>query len=337
MIIDTFDTDKGVLVIAEIGNNHEGSYALAEEMIGLAFETGANAVKFQTFRAEHLVNRCDQRRFNQLKSFELTFNEFGRLCRVAREAGLLFLSTPFDLESAEFLNTIVPAFKIASGDNNFYPLLETVASFGKPVILSGGLADLVQLRYSKALIEYIWNGRGLQQDVAVLHCVSGYPVPAAEANLSAIRSLKRKLQCTVGYSDHTTGIEAAVLSVALGARIVEKHFTIDKHYSDFRDHQLSASPQEMAQLVKKIGEIVELLGSGTKVMQDCERNIATSVRRSIVAKRDLPAGTVISFEDISWIRPANGLPPGKEHLLLGRVLAKPLCRGEPITLDILSQ
>lgn len=333
MNIGNVDLEKKILIVAEIGNNHEGSYTLAEELIGLAAETGVGAVKLQTFRTEHYVSSMDKARFNSLKSFELSYDDFAKLSKLAREMGLIFLSTPFDLESAVFVNTIAPAIKIASGDNNFYPLLETVARFGKPIIMSSGMADLNQIARSKDFIQGIWHNLNIDQEIAVLHCVSSYPVPSAEANLAAISNLKKELQCIVGYSDHTMGIEAAALSVALGARIVEKHFTLDKNYSDFRDHQLSADPREMSMLVEKIKEISILLGSGEKRIQDSETAVAEVARRSIVAGRDLPQGAIISFEDITWVRPSGGIPPGQEHLVVGRALANPVQMGEPIKLD----
>jgi N,N'-diacetyllegionaminate synthase len=328
--IAQFDTDKEVLVVAEIGNNHEGDYSLAERLVGLAAQAGAHAVKFQTFKTELFVSRKEEARFRQLKSYELTFGQFERLSELAKAYGLLFISTPFDLESALFLKDIVTAYKIASGDNTFYPLLKTVASTGLPVIMSGGLADVSQLQHSKGLIEKVWKERGIGQSLAILHCVTAYPVPSAEANLGAIEQLRKELGCTIGYSDHTLGTEAAVLATALGARIIEKHFTIDKHYSAFRDHQLSADPEEMSLLVRRIKEVGELLGSSTKAVQESEKRLAHAVRRSIVAKRDLPKGTVLSQDDLMWTRPANGLPPGDEQLLLGKTLSVAVSLGEPI-------
>lgn len=337
MRIGQFDTDKKVLVVAEIGNNHEGSYTLAEELIGLAGTAGVDAVKFQTFKAEEFISPRSRDRFEQVKSFELSFEDFERLSRTATDAGLLFISTPLGLESAEFLFSIVSAFKIASGDNTFYPLLERVAGYGLPILLSGGLADLAQLKSSKAVIERVWSEAGIEQDLAVLHCVTSYPVEPEEANLAAIGNLRRALRCTVGYSDHTLDIEAAVLAVAQGARVIEKHFTIDKGYSAFRDHQLSADPQEMAELVLRIEHAVKLLGSGVKERQSCEKAIEKSIRRSIVARRDLARGITLAWGDLAWNRPGDGLAPGQEHLLLGRRLARSVVAGDPISLEMLEE
>lgn len=335
MRIGPLNTDEKVLIIAEVGNNHEGSVALAEEMIGLAAEAGADAVKFQTFRTEHYVSPENKVRFDMLKSFELGFEGFERLKKVASMSGVVFLSTPFDLESAQFLDTLVPAFKIASGDNTFYPLLETVARFAKPVLLSCGLAGLVELRFAKDLIERFWAGLGAAPGLAALHCVTSYPVPSPEANLGAIRTLREELKCEVGYSDHTLGIEAAVLSVACGARIVEKHFTLDKNLSEFRDHQLSADPKDLKRLVHRIREAEEMLGTGRKIVQQSEKPVKDVVRRSIVAAGDLKAGQVVRPEDITWVRPAGGLPPGREELVLGKTLVRDAARGERLTQDML--
>jgi N,N'-diacetyllegionaminate synthase len=336
MKIGDFDTDERVFVVAEIGNNHEGNLTLAEEMIGLAADAGADAVKFQTFLTEHYVSSEDSARFEMLKSFELTFKEFEHLKEAADKAGVIFISTPFDISSAEFLNTIVPAFKISSGDNTFYPLIETIARFGKPIILSSGLAGIKGLEYVCALIEHIWNEECINTpDLAVLHCVSIYPVTPREANLGAIRALGKRLGCVIGYSDHTLGIDAAALSVAVGARIVEKHFTKDKKFSDFRDHQLSADPNELKTLVERIRAIEELLGTGDKIVQESEKQLESFLRRSIVATRDLSAGETVASEDITWIRPAGGISPGREELVLGKILTRNVAKGERLTSDIL--
>lgn len=335
MKIGKLDTDERVVVIAEIGNNHEGDYSLAEKMVWAAAQAGADAVKFQTFRAEHLVSPKEEARLAQLKSFELTFKQFEQLKDVADKAGIMFISTPFDIESAKFLNGLVPAFKIASGDNTFYPLIETVASFGKPIILSCGIAELPELMYAKSRIEEVWKQTSASPGLAALHCVTSYPVPEDQANLAAIRTLREALGCEIGYSDHTLGIEAAVLSVALGARIVEKHFTLDKNFSSFRDHQLSADPDEFQRLVQRIRAAEMMLGTGIKVLQEGENAIKSVVRRSIVAAHDLKAGQILHLEDITWVRPGGGLPPGDEKLVLGKILKCDLTKGEQVTLTIL--
>ncbi|MBN1343218.1 MAG: N-acetylneuraminate synthase family protein [Phycisphaerae bacterium] len=336
MLIDGFDTDRRVLIIAEIGNNHEGSYDLAARMIDLAAGAGADAVKFQTIVPDRLISAGDEQRIRQLGRFQLSYDQFARLAEVARDAGVRFLSTPFDLESVEALTPIVPAFKIASGDNDFVPLLQAVARTAKPILLSCGMMELHEVRDARLVVEDTWRDAGIEQDIALLHCVASYPAPAEQVNLAAIRRLRDAFSCTVGYSDHTLGIDAAALSVAVGARIVEKHFTLDKNHSDFRDHQLSADPAEMAELVRRIRQAEVLIGTDTKARQPCEEPSATALRRSIAAKHDLAPGIPLVWDDITWLRPAGGIAPGAESTVLGRTLKRPLRKGEPITADALA-
>lgn len=336
MKIEQIDLDREVLIVAEIGNNHEGSVKAAEEMIWRAAEAGAQAVKFQTFKTEAFVSRSDGVRFQRLKAFELSEDDFAALADCARQAKLLFLSTPLDLRSAAFLDGQVDAFKIASGDNNFYPLIDQIARTGKPVVLSTGLADMDQVAYIVARIRRLWLEQAVDPGLAVLHCVASYPVPPEQANIAAVAALKERLDCTIGYSDHTVGIDAALVAVALGARVVEKHFTLDKNFSDFRDHQLSADPAELAELVRQTRAVETLLGDGAKRLMGCEKEAEPLIRRSIAAGRDLEPGAVLSLGDLIWIRPGHGLAPGREAEVLGRSLARPVRQGELIQPEMLS-
>lgn len=333
MKIGNVDLAKDVLVIAEIGNNHEGSYARAEEMIGLAAETGVQAVKFQTLLPEQFVSRNETARLQRLRKFALSFDEFARLAKVAEGLGLMFLSTPLDLQSAAALNDFCPAFKISSGDNTFLPLIEQVASYKKPILLSTGLANLTDLERARSAVMHIWDELAHAGDLVLLHCVSAYPTPPGDANLAAIRTLASRFGGTVGYSDHTMGNDAALLSVALGARVIEKHFTLDKNFSDFRDHQLSANPQEMADLVRQIRVAAELLGNGEKTAQASEESNRTAIRRSIAAGRNLSEGTALRWEHLTWVRPGDGLAPGQEAKLLGRRLRRDVPQGELLRLE----
>ena len=175
MIINSTNTNEKVLIIAEIGNNHEGNFTLAEEMIGLAAEAGSDAVKFQTIIPERLVSVQQTERIKQLKQFQLSYDQFSKLAEVAKNEGVIFLSTPFDIDSALFLNDIVPAFKIASGDNDFFPLIEVIAKTGKPIIMSTGLMNLDEVKKSGLFIKNIWQENQIKQELALLHCVSSYP------------------------------------------------------------------------------------------------------------------------------------------------------------------
>ena len=335
MKIGHIDLDTDVLVVAEIGNNHEGDPALAAEMVRRAAASGAGAVKFQTFHTEQYVRPSDADRFARLKGFELTRDAFVDLAALAGREGVLFISTPFDLDSAAFLSEIASAIKISSGDNTFWPLIRAAAEGGKPMLMSCGIASLAEIGEARALVERTWDASGVAQELALLHCVCAYPVPPEQANLAAIGRLREEFGCTVGYSDHTLGIEAAALSVAAGARIVEKHFTLDKHHSDFRDHQLSADPEEMTALVRRIREVETLLGDGAKTLRPCERDLVVAVRRSIVARRDLPAGACLGWDDITWVRPGGGVAPGCEQDVLGRRLNQSLRSGQAVTADVL--
>jgi len=327
MIIGPVDTSKQILIVAEIGNNHEGNLDVARQLVREASRCGVDAVKFQTFRTEYFVSPTDVKRFARLKSFELSYQAFEELADFARELGLLFISTPLDMHSANFLAKLVDAFKIASGDNTFYPLIRFVLQTAKPVFISMGLSEGDEVR---ELIEFVRRESigNVEERLGLLHCVTSYPTPPEEANLRAIQYLARQFSGTVGYSDHTVGIDAALLSVALGARVIEKHFTLDKNYSDFRDHQLSADPAEMRQLVDRVRLASQMLGKPEKTCQPCEQPIAGAVRRSIVAGRDVDEGNPLSLADLIWTRPGGGLAPGNEHLLIGKRLKRNVRFGE---------
>jgi len=334
MNIGGHNLTKEVLIIAEIGNNHEGSYQLAEEMIGLAAEAGANAVKFQTIIPERLVSENSPDSFTKFERFRLSFSEYKSLATTAHNEGMLFLSTPFDIESALFLRDLVPAFKISSGDNNFWQLLKVVGNTGLPIILSTGLMSLDEVKKTSQFIEKIWLTKNIEQQLALLHCVSSYPTPTKQANLLAIRDLALIVD-TVGYSDHTLGIEAPILAVALGARIIEKHFTIDKNQSSFRDHHLSADPHELKEMVRRIRLTSEYLGSGGKIIQECEKPNLMNMRRSIIAKRDIQPNRILQIHDIDWVRPGGGL--FQEDEVVGKSAKRLIKRGERINMSDLNK
>jgi N,N'-diacetyllegionaminate synthase len=334
MIIRTVNTDKNVLVIAEIGNNHEGDITTAARLVQEAAQCGVGAVKFQTYRTEYLVSRSDNERFQRLKKFELSISQFRELSELAHSLGLLFLSTPLDLQSARGLKDLVDAYKIASGDVNFYPLIEEVLQTGKPIIISTGVSDYRQVSTTVSFIEQGWEKRSIPGELGILHCTSCYPTPPEQVNLQSIPFLKQHFSHTIGYSDHTIGIDAPLAAVALGARIIEKHFTISHSFSSFRDHQISAEPVEMRDLVQKIPQIGSMIGREEKTVQPCEAGMDSTIRRSIVSDKDLAAGHVIEPQDLTWIRPATGgLLPGEEHQLINKQLKRQITRGEQIRIN----
>lgn len=333
MRIGSVDTEQRVALVAEIGNNHEGDAAVAEEMVRAAAAAGAHAVKLQTFHTERFVAPSDERRFAQLKRFELSDDAVLALAAAAKELGVGFISTPLDLPSVDLVEPIVDALKVASGDLDFFPLVRRVAATDRPLVLSSGVSDLA--RINRALDE-VRAVRGDLRDVAVLQCTSAYPAPAADANLLAIPWLAERLPCQIGFSDHTIGLDAAPLAVALGARLIEKHFTLEGIESDFRDHELSLTPPQMADLVRRIEAAETLLGRPGKEVLEVERPVADAVRRSVAAGRDLPAGHVIGEDDLVWLRPGGGVAPGREWVVVGRTLARPLAAGDRITEDVLT-
>jgi len=323
------DLDKDVCVVAEIGNNHEGSLTRARELVHAAKKAGVDAVKFQTFITENFVSPLQTERFKRLKSFELSNEAFLELFELAHSLGLGYFSSAFDLGSLDFIGRNAEAIKIASGDNNFYPLLNAAAAYGKPILMSTGMATYSEI---ESAVEMIRQSTPKSSPLAliVLHCVSAYPAPDGELNLRAIPILKDKLNVPVGFSDHSSGIMAATLASALGACVIEKHFTLDKQLSSFRDHALSADPKEMTDLVKNVRRVQTLIGSGAEGPQPSEKGIMREAHRSICAARDLPQGHVLVNDDLIWLRPADGLSPGKENLLVGRRLLRPIRRAHKI-------
>lgn len=332
MKINKSDTNQAVYIIAEVGNNHEGNFQLAQDMIGLAAESGVDAVKFQTFIPQLYVSSADKSRIERLELFKLTFEQFASLADYASQQNVDFISTPFDLESARFLNKIQNTFKISSGDNTFYPLLETVADFGKPIIISTGLSTISEIRKTVDMIQNIWQEKSLDAELALLHCVTSYPVSPENANLSMIHRLTDEFNdITIGYSDHTIGIKAAVHAVSAGAKIIEKHFTIDNNYSSFRDHQLSSDPEEMKQLVHEIRSVEQLMGDPNIEIQPIEEDFLIPVRRSIAAYVDIPKGKSIQEKDLAWVRPGTGYSPGEENKVIGKLSRRLIKQGEIIT------
>jgi N,N'-diacetyllegionaminate synthase len=326
MRIGGHDIAARVLVVAEIGNNHEGDLQVARELVRQASESGAHAVKFQVFRTERYVSGSQEARVAQLRRFELRYEDFAGLAELARSLGLLVLATPLDLESAAFVAGIVDGVKVASGDNDFYPLLRQLAAGDKPLVVSTGLSDLDQVGRAVRTIEDVRGARSAR--LALLHCVTAYPAQPAELNLRAIPLLAERFGYPIGYSDHTLGVQAAVLAVAAGARIVEKHFTLENVESDFRDHALSARPAEMRELVELVAAAEAMLGRPEKAVQPGEEPNVGVVRRSVAAAADLEAGHALEVSDLMWVRPAGGLPPGEEERLLGGRLTRSVAAGE---------
>lgn len=327
MKINKFNTSKNVFIVAEIGNNHEGNFKIAKEMISAAADSGVNAVKFQTIVPELFVSKDNAARFNKLKSFQLKYSQFEKLAIFCERKGVLFCSTPFDLESAKFLNQIQTFFKISSGDNEFFPMINEICKYKKPIILSTGLVEINQI---KKIVKFIKkNDYYKKNNLGLLHCVSSYPTDLHEINLNSIKYLKKIFSnLAIGFSDHTLGIDACIFSIACGAEIIEKHFTLDKNFSNFRDHKLSADPKEMKQLVNQIRNLEIILGKEQKIINTSEKKSVIEYKRSIAAKRDLAKGHRIKKSDLMWIRPGKGFQPGQENKIINKKLVKSLKMGD---------
>jgi len=310
---------KKTFIIAEIGNNHEGSFNVACKLIKEAKKAGVDAVKFQTFKTEDFINPYDKKRFRKLKKFELSYEEFEKLSVIAKNNKLKFISTPLDINSAIFLNNIVDCFKIASGDNNYYDLIKTVLNFDKTTFISTGLLDFIKV---KSLVKFIKKIGFNFSKLSLFHCVSDYPVSYEDANLLSIKFLKAKLPLTIGYSDHTIGREASIVAVSLGAKIIEKHFTLSNNFSKFRDHQISLNPRDMKQLVSSIRKTELMLGVEEKRIQNSEFKNLDLIRRSIYSANNFNKNTIIKKNMIKILRPANIYKPNDLKKILNKKIKK---------------
>lgn len=333
-----------LFVIAEAGVNHNGDAALAERLVDAAADAGADAVKFQTFRADALAAASapkaeyqkrtsggEESQLTMLRRLELSREGHERALARAKARGIAFLSTPFDEESADFLETLgVPAFKLPSGEVTNHPLLRHVARKGRPVILSTGMSDLEEVREAVGAL----RGAGCK-DLTLLHCVSNYPADPKDANLRAMKTLADAFGVPVGWSDHTPGWATSAAAVALGAAVIEKHFTLDKSLPG-PDHAMSLDPAELKAFVAVLRETASALGDGIKAPRPCEEPIRRVARRSLVLRRALKKGTVIKDADLAAKRPGTGLPPSRLAETIGRALARDKAADEPLTREDLA-
>lgn len=325
MLIGSFDTTRRPFLIAEIGNNHEGDPTLAADLVDAAVAAGADAVKVQIIDPPRLVNRSQAARIAQLGRFALSRDTFLSLADRTRRGGAMFMASVFDCASLAAYAGDLDAIKIASGDLDFDPLLRIAAASGKPVVLSTGMADLPEiLRAVEVFRAALPPERRIVDALAVLHCVSLYPTPLEQANLRAIPMLAAATGLVAGYSDHTLGTEAVAIALSLGARIIEKHFTLDKAQSDFRDHALSADPDEFARIAQLVRTFDAMLGSGLRAAPLPDAATRAAARRSIVAARDLAAGTVLALADLDFVRPSEGVSPAHVDEFVGRRLRRPV-------------
>ena len=305
MSVPKFNPKKKTFIIAEIGNNHEGNFNNAKKLIKAAANAGVDAVKFQTFITNDFVS-LDHPSFQRLKKFELTHQQFLKLKKFANNQKLNFISTPLDFLSANFLKKNCKIIKIASGDNNFYDLINIFFDYRKQLIISTGMMNAVNVeKLIKFFLEKIIN-KFLKNNLSLLHCTSSYPAEDKSLNLMSIKYLADKYkEINIGYSDHSVGYDACVTAVALGAKIIEKHFTLSNNSSNFRDHKLSLNPVDMEIMVKKIRKVEIQLGKYEKVIQKNETKLISSTRRSMMAKKSINKNETMTFHNTSFLRPQH--------------------------------
>ena len=326
-----------VYIIAEAGVNHNGSFELACKLVDAAKTAGVDCIKFQTFKSKNLVSHTakkaeyqkattgDSSQQDMLKKLELSYDEFIALKEYCDEAGITFLSTPFDFDSIDFLNSIdMPFWKVPSGEVTNLPYLLALAKTEKPVVMSTGMCEIAEIQAAINVLKD--NGT---KDIKLLHCNTEYPTPFEDVNLKAMQTMRDVFGMEVGYSDHTKGIEVPVAAVALGATVIEKHFTLDRNMEG-PDHKASLEPDELAAMVSSIRHIEKALGTGDKTPSPSEKKNITVARKSIVAKKDIKAGEELTVENITVKRPGTGISPMKWFDVLGTTAVRDFIEDELI-------
>jgi N,N'-diacetyllegionaminate synthase len=304
--------DKPVYVVAEAGLNHNGDIKLAKQLIEKAVECGADAIKFQTFKTEEFLT-TNSPYFDNFKNVELSYEEFGELNDYSKNMEISFFSAPFDLESATFLNKLdIPCFKIASSDLTNFPLIKNIANFGKPMIISTGLANMKEIEEVVELCQSQNN-----EQLILLHSVSNYPTLPDETNLKVIDSLKQKFDYPIGYSDNGDSILVDIASVCMGANMLERHFTLDRKLEG-PDHFFSITPTEFKELIQQIRIIEKIKGNGEKEPQDSELQLLKAIRKSLTAREDIQKGQIFTPENIAIKRPEDGIEPKYYDNIIGK-------------------
>lgn len=330
---------KHVLIIAEAGVNHNGSMKMAKQLIDAAAIAGVDYVKFQTFKAEKLVtkeakqaeyqqrNAADDSQYAMLKKLELSESQHEELIAYCKEKGVKFLSTAFDLESIEYLHSLnLGVWKIPSGEITNYPYLKKIAQYGEPVIMSTGMCSMGDVE--QALNVLLKNGLTKEQ-ISLLHCNTEYPTPMQDVNLKAMLQLRDKFGVRVGYSDHTKGIEVPIAAVALGAEVIEKHFTLDRTLPG-PDHKASLEPNELKAMVDAIRNIEQALGDGQKHVSASEEKNMAIARKSIVAAKDIKQGELLTEDNLTTKRPGSGISPMRWEEVIGTKAIRDFAKDELI-------
>lgn len=335
--------NKHVLIIAEAGVNHNGSIELAKKLIDKAAEAGSDIIKFQTFKSENLVSKTarqaeyqqrnigkkDESQFSMLKKLELSQAEHEELIHYCKKRNIRFFSTAFDMESIDYLHSLnMGLWKVPSGEITNYPYLRKIAQYQEPVILSTGMCELSDIESAMSvLLEF-----GVKKEqITILHCNTEYPTPFTDVNLKAMLEIEEKFGVRIGYSDHTTGIEVPIAAVALGAVVIEKHFTLDKNMEG-PDHKASLEPEELKSMVSAIRNVEQALGDGHKAISNSERKNIEIARKSIVAACPIHAGELLTEENLTIKRPGTGISPMRWNEVIGTTAIKDFEEEENIIL-----
>ena len=289
-------------IIAEIGNNHEGKLKYAFKLIDEAKKSGADAVKFQTFNVHNYISFNQKERFERLKKFQLSYKDFFKLKNYSKKKGLFFISTPFDIESSNFLKKICDCLKISSGDNNYYELINNTIKTNKPILISTGFTNEIQI---EKIYKFVLKKKGLRfikEKFALLHCIASYPTDVNDTNVNVVKSLIKKYKCSIGFSDHSRSNIPAICCVGMGVKIFEKHFTLDNNFSNFTDHKVSMNPKDFSNYVIDINKAFVSLGDSKRVNFKSERNVFINNRRSVYASQNIKKGEKI-FNKVKLLRP----------------------------------
>lgn len=332
------------IIIAEAGVNHNGSIELAKQLVDKAVEADVDYIKFQTFKASKLVTKAAKQaeyqqknigkdgdsQYQMLKKLELSAEDHEVLIAYCKERGIKFFSTAFDFDSIEYLHSLnLGLWKIPSGEVTNYPYIKKIAQYGEPVILSTGMCEMNDV---SAAINVLLNNGLTKEQITVLHCNTEYPTPFEDVNLRAMQALKDEFKVEVGYSDHTKGIEVPIAAVALGATVIEKHFTLDRNMEG-PDHKASLEPDELKAMVSAIRNIEKAVGGdGTKHVSESERKNIAIARKSIIADRDIKKGELLTEENLTVKRPGTGISPMRWEEVIGTKAIRDFAEEELIEL-----
>ncbi len=314
-------------IIAEIGVNHEGVLKEALKLTELACAAGADIVKFQSYTPERFIAANDVLRRDRVQKFGLSKDDFLALHELAQSLGAQFMSTPITEDWVDILNPLCSAFKIASGDITFKPVIQKAARTGKPLIISTGAANLGEIDQAVGWVEAEVGSGNLNERLILMHCVSAYPAPIEQANVLSIPFLKERYGLRVGYSNHVIGMNACLAAVALGADVIEIHFTYCKEGREFRDHALSFDQNDLKTFIQIAREIRKSLGKYVKEIQTCESVGIPMLRKGVIAGRDLKIGDILSESDLMFARPATEFSSNEINLLIGQKLKADVSKG----------